>query len=327
MKHSFLVLTFLLSSFLIKAQVPLTSVVEHFTNTSCGVCANTNMSIYSAIDAHPGVLHISFHPSSPYPNDFFNLQNMAQNDGRTYFYNVYGSTPRTVVNGLAVPVTMLNSTLNGVVTQTSNFSVELTQVDNGSASFMVEVKVRKVAADTLSSALLYVGVQEDTVYQLTNNGEPVHYNVFRIALTPNGGNLISLPQQVGDSAVFTFQYVSGLSWDETRLHSMAILQRTGKTLLNSARSVNSIAVPTGLSTNEASEAILLVYPNPASNRIYIGQDAEQLQFVNAEGKQVLSLQNVKRMQEISIGALPAGVYRISATSGNEVRYSSLVISK
>ena len=44
---------------------------------------------------------------------------------------------------------------------------------------------------------MFLGVAEDTINQLTNNGEAVHYNVFRKALTSVTGAEIDLPLVIG----------------------------------------------------------------------------------------------------------------------------------
>src|SRR5260221_7207968 len=89
----------LLSQFICQlslAQVAKKIIVEHFTNTDCSICAALDPGFYANLNAHPGVLHLSIHPSAPYPNGLLYKQNATANDARTNYYGVYGSTPRLV---------------------------------------------------------------------------------------------------------------------------------------------------------------------------------------------------------------------------------------
>lgn len=257
----------------ILAQVAKTSVVEHFTNTSCSVCANNNNSFYNIINNYPNTLHISFHPSSPYSNDFFNQQNQADNDARTNFYGVFGSTPRLVVNGAVITNSNLNNTLSASSTTTSNFEVQVRQEQVTGNDFNVSVVVKKVANDNSASATLFVGVSEDTIYQTTNNGESVHYNVFRKALSATVGNSVTLPVNVGDSTVSTFNYTAPSNWNINRLHTIALLQKADKSMINAGKSINSVLNTTGIFT--VNGYMFNIFPNPIkSGSFYIGTDAE-----------------------------------------------------
>src|SRR5690606_21633741 len=99
-----------------------------------------------------------------------------------------------------------------------------------------EVVIKKIAEDDITDALLFVGAVEDTIYQTTNNGETIHYDVFRKTLTAIGGNTISMPIMVGDSVVFNLEYEPGINWQRDQLRSIGILQEINKNVINSARS-------------------------------------------------------------------------------------------
>tara|TARA_B110000285_G_C15096412_1_gene602244 strand:+ start:1583 stop:1825 length:243 start_codon:yes stop_codon:yes gene_type:complete len=74
--------------------------VEHFTYTRCSVCASRNTGFITNLNAQSDVVHISYHPSSPYSNCQFNQYNLQENDDRTKYYGVFGSTPRLVIQEL-----------------------------------------------------------------------------------------------------------------------------------------------------------------------------------------------------------------------------------
>lgn len=309
------------------AQVPQTSVVEHFTNTSCSICASNNGFLYSSLNNNPGVLHISFHPSSPYSNDFFNQQNMAENDSRTIYYNVFGSTPRVVLNGSAIPLSTINTALNSVSTNVSNYSIRINQVETIAGNFNVQVVVKKEYPDNLTSALLFVGAVEDTVYQTTNNGETVHYNVFRKALSATSGDMISLPAQPGDSIVVSYSYLSGSTWNSPRMYSLGILQDVSKTVINSAKSDNTSLVSTGVAENLVGlENKVVFYPNPAvSDVIYANENITEVQIISPFRNVVYVQNNIKNSEPISISKLPEGVYVIKALINGNIYFTKLIV--
>lgn len=188
----------------VQAQTQRTNVVEHFTNTSCSVCAANNPGFMNTIRQSGNTLHISFHPSSPYINDVFNVQNRVENDARTNHYGIFGATPRLVVNGQVIQNSNLAVSLANAAGSTSAFALRLSTQMQAAGSYQLSVVLTKMAADTQSTARLFLGLVEDTIQQLTNNGEAVHYHVFRKAVSEITGNAITLPVAVGDSVAFTF---------------------------------------------------------------------------------------------------------------------------
>lgn len=306
------------------AQITQTSIVEHFTNTSCSVCANNNNGFYSIINNYPNTLHISFHPSAPYSNDVFNQQNQAENDGRTNFYGIFGSTPRLIVNGTAISNQTLNNTLSAAVNSMTNFEIQVTQEQVSDNGFNVQVVVKKIADDNQSEALLFVGVSEDTIYQNTNNGETVHYNVFRKALSPAGGISFTLPVNIGDSIITNYSYQTPSNWNVNRLHTLALIQNTNKTVINAAKSINSISTSAGILAQESNAFI--VYPNPTiSNSFFINISINELQVLNLSGHLVKSIDSALANELIDVSDIKPGIYFIRFKSDNEFYHHKIVI--
>jgi hypothetical protein len=295
----------------INAQVAQTSIVEHFTNTSCGVCAGTNPGIYTNLNANPNVLHISFHPSSPYTSDVFSLQNKAENDARTMYYSIFGSTPRTVLNGVAIPASTLGTALPATSILNSNYSLKATQVKVGSTGFDVTVVVTKKAADTNTSAILFAGVAQDTVAQATNNGEQQHFNVFRKALTMATGNAVTLPVNVGDSIILNYSYTADATWPLEKLSTIAILQRQNKIHITAAKSTNVVAQPNSI-INTIEVAKVISAPNPSNGIITILHNCTNIVVLNLKGEVVYSSKNVASNSTINISKMPKGKYFIKA---------------
>ena len=259
------------------AQISKTNIVEHFTNSNCSVCASQNPGIYSTLGSNPNVLHITFHPSSPYASCVFSMANAMENDARTNFYNIYGGTPRLIVNGNLTTTANLSSTLTGLNTSMTNYQVYTTQQFLTPDSVQVKVVVKKIAADTLTQALLFAGAKQDTVSQTTGNGESIHQDVFRKGLTAMNGNTISLPSNVNDSILFTFGYMLAPTWIASRMQTIVILQNLNKQVINSAESTNIISIPTNLQETSIEE--IKVYPNPSHEFVTI---QSRIQFSSFE---------------------------------------------
>lgn len=290
-------------------QVAQRSVVEHFTNTSCSICASNNGNIHSAIKTQSNVLHISFHPSSPYSNDFFNVQNKNENDDRTNFYGIYGSTPRVVLNGTPISYSTLTTALANSATNTSNFTLNIMQVKYGADSFSAHFVIKKISQDTITKAKLFVGVLEDTINQATNNGEKVHYNVFRKALSLASGNDIILPINVGDSIVTNFKFKSEAGWNMKRLHTLGILQRPSKMLINSNKSSNSIQSTASINNSYSKISNSFLYPNPLTNAIiYSKTDIDDLSIYNQVGERVEQIEKLQGNEPYQAQKLSPGIY-------------------
>ncbi|MBK9800254.1 MAG: T9SS type A sorting domain-containing protein [Bacteroidetes bacterium] len=326
-KYKLIFLLLFISSIEISfAQVIRTSIVEHFTNTSCSICASNNSSYYGILTNYPDAVHISFHPSAPYASDFFNQQNQVENDARTNFYGVYGGTPRLVVNGLVINNTNLNSTLNAATSLFSNFSIELTQVQTSNTSFSVKCKVEKLSADTTIAALLFVGASEDTIYQTTNNGETVHYNVFRKAISAVQGNTIQLPLNISDTMVYNFSYTVLPAWNTNRMSTIALLQRPTKQLINAAKSVNSINLNNAIpSITEKVEAVYF-YPNPTDNgRITNTLSVNKVRVLSLSGTLLFETAQLEKNQNLDLSALQSGFYLLEIQTNDKIAYQKLRI--
>ena len=208
MKKNFPLAVLLLIASQIFSQSPRQIVIEHFTNTKCSICASRNPGFYAVLANYPQVIHIAYHPSAPYSQCYFSLQNPTENDGRTNFYNTYGSTPDYFLNGKQLPAAnpaMNNTTLDTVLNQFSPVEVIATEEVIGTDSVKVRVVVKTTGATSLSTIKLFVAVAENPINYTGSNGESVHHDVFRKALTDIVGNLFALPA-LNDSVVYEFGY-------------------------------------------------------------------------------------------------------------------------
>ena len=296
-----------------RAQVPLKMVVEHFTNTKCGVCASRNPAFYTNLNTQAAYTYLSIHPSSPYNTCVLSQQNTLANDARTNQYGIYGGTPRLVVNGNVVAANA-NYAQNAIFANQNNqqtpFTIQIQQQKYGNDSIKSRIVVRNVATHNYTSAQLFVGLAEDTVSYNGGNGEATHYNVLRKALTAPTGNLITLPNSPTDSVVFTATTPKESAWYFRRIYTVAILQQTNTKIVLQSNSIN----PTQQTIFTATETFLpkrsfSSYPNPVNDFLNVESDGDKgvLALTNNVGELVFTTY-LDEKQQIDTKSLPIGVY-------------------
>ncbi len=289
-------------------------VVEHFTNTNCGICASRNPGFYANLNNQTDVLHLSIHPSLPYPNCLLHQQNASDNDARTNYYSIFGSTPRIVVNGNVVSASTNYgdpSIFTPYQSLSTPASLRIVQEKFGTDSIRTTVIAKTESVHSLGSLSLFVCLAEDTVFYTGGNGEPMHIDVFRKSLSPVSGISMNLPPTPGDSLVYTFTTPHNTIWNFSRIYSMAILQESGTKNVIQAEAVpaNIGNITTGLV--DANEPFnIKLYPNPTSASIQL--ESSTLPCVatifDLEGR--LQLQKIiqQEKQTIELSSLALGVY-------------------
>jgi hypothetical protein len=298
----------LLLSQCIFSQSPRTVLIEHFTNTRCSICASRNPGFYSVMSIYPQVLHIAYHPSAPYSQCFFSLQNTSENDSRTNYYNTYGSTPDFFLNGKLLPAAnpaINNTTLDTALNQLSPIEISAIEEWINNDSIKVRVVVRTTGSNTLSTVRMFAGVAENPIYYNANNGETVHYDVFRKALTDAVGNQFTLPA-LNDSSIFEFAYAVTNDWNANNIYTLVLVQRADtKEVLNAVKSVRLALT----SLSEVNENEFLLSPNPTVNQLLItGYPFKEFNYsiLDLTGRKVIEAKS--NDSKIDISSLAKGVY-------------------
>ena len=264
------VISILFFSLAFAQEVPKNILVEHFTNTYCSVCANKNPTFYNTIAPYEKVVHVAFHPSSPYAACPLNQHNMSENDARTNFYNLYGGTPRIVVNGTVIPSStnlISNLTLDGQNSLTSPFDIEIEQFQVGNDSMYSEVTISTVAATPITSANIIILLAEESLNFNAQNGENLHHDVFRKFLHSSSEQLATN----GSSVSFTFGSIIDQEWTATELTTTVIIQDNNKEVLQSGQS-DKLDFTTGISLTTIIDELL--YPNPVKDFLYINNESQ-----------------------------------------------------
>lgn len=305
------------------AQIAKTSIVEHFTNSNCSICASQNPGIYTTLSNNPNVLHITYHPSAPYLACVFSMANPVENDARTNYYNIYGSTPRLIVNGTLTTTANLSTTITGLNASMTNFSVIATQQFITPDSVVVKVAVKKVAADTMTQAILFAGAKQDTINQTTGNGESIHQDVFRKALSATSGDTINLPVNINDSTNISYSYNILPTWNSARMQTIVILQDANKLVINASESTNILSIPTSIL--EKYNEIVTIYPNPSSDFISIKSydNFTNFEIISLQGNLITKGKILNSI--ISVAQIANGNYILKLKSNNNSIISKIQI--
>ncbi len=307
-------------------KVPLKSILEHFTNTKCSVCASRNPELISNINKFPSLSYISIHPSAPYSSCILSQQNTSTNDQRTNFYGVYGSTPRIVINGKAIVNSIDYSDSNILkpyLNLQSSFDIKMKITRTKTDSMTYQIAIFKVDTSSLDSAFLFSGNIEDTVFVNGGNGEARHYHVLRYGVQER----LKLPSSMNDSIVIKKSIKLNSIWNEKRISSFAILQSIPSNQLIQSSSTgllpkfSSGASSIQLSSNSPK---ISVYPNPAKSYLVVNSEGPLTYFI-------FDLQGIMKLKGqldinglINIQSLVDGIYMLKVEGGKSEDIKFLV---
>lgn len=312
------------------AQVPQTIVVEHFTNTRCSVCASRNPGFYTNLNAQDNILHMAIHPSSPYSSCLLNQHNKAENDARTNYYGVYGSTPRLVIQGNVVAsssnygsATIFDAYKNQTTPLSLSISVAPFSVD----SIQVRAVVKTQAAHNLGALQLFVSLVEEELTYGAPNGETTHYDVFRKSFFPATGLAFNAPSSIGDSVVFTGVIAKNGAWVFNQMYAIGIInQASDKQALQAAKSAN-LQGSTGLFNYNTLKS--RIYPNPSSDVLQVELEAEkqtQLSLYDFSGR-LVKQHTFEQTITVDVRELPVGIYQVVLVNGNQQSSQKIIITR
>lgn len=303
---------FLLFCMILSAQTDQKVLVEHFTNTVCSICASKNPDFFSHLENHPNVIHISFHPSSPYSSCQFNQFDKESNDARTQFYNIYGATPRFVVNGNLES----NNTMAGDddpfpmfagMESDVEMSVDHTKFEN---QVVVEVTINPLTQN-LGNGNLFVGLVEDVVAYSAPNGENTHYNVFRIPLTTMDGDPVDLNQ----SGPFTVELTADVesNWQYENYKPVVILSQGTNYIQSATQDAKGVVVS---NDETANNPMIDIFPNPTNGIVNINEPSVTgISVMDHSGKLLETITDLKNV--IDLSHLPSGNYFLQIRLHND----------
>ena len=329
-KHTLLFILFLTAS-AVQSQTSAKRYVfiEHFTNSRCSVCASKNPAFHSLISQYPNdIHHVSIHPPIPYSACVFYQANPSENNARSNFYNIDG-TPRVALNGTLIPASgqlLPPATLQTYLNQTSPVGVQVSETGPANAR-VATVKIHSLGQVPAGNYKLYAAVVEKEVDAPPppNNGEPIHYNVFREMLTDISGMDFTFAP-TGQSVDFTFPYAVNSGWNADEIYLVAWVQNSAtKEVLNSGTRFDPILT----ATNDVHTQTIQIQPNPVNDIALarIGEDtAGQLEIFATNGQRVSATFENQEVGTISIptATLAPGIYFVKITGEKGVYVAKMV---
>jgi Outer membrane protein Omp28/Secretion system C-terminal sorting domain len=328
-------LVFLLAhTAIIFAQAPKYVLLEHFTNTNCGVCGGVNPTFYQNIDinANTKVHHLSIHSSIPYTACVFYQANRTEQDARATFYNLIG-TPRVSINGVnPTSASNISSTTidNNFCDNCSPLEVKVSETNGTNRTASVQLK--SVGAPPSGTHRVYVALVEKIVNYNAPNSEKVHHNVFRRFLTASNGDAVALPTQ-GNSVNLNFNYTVDATWAESEVYAVVWVQTDAtNAVVNSGTRFDVAALPVELvewkGKNEQQSNVLnwVTATEINSSHFDIERSDESQNFVSIGQVKAAGQSSVKQFYSFrDVQPLPLSYYRLKQVDiDKKVTFSSIV---
>ncbi|MDO8549458.1 MAG: T9SS type A sorting domain-containing protein [Ignavibacteria bacterium] len=213
------------------------TLVERFTNCSCGPCASLNNAWYTNttknLIASGSMNHIVYNGNWPSPGecDPMHLLNQTNNNARISYYGV-NAVPWVQINGVVFNTgsgaAAFTNTVNQGNTLYSPFEIAITAERFPNNVFDVRVIVTRDPADVtvFGDVRLRVALTENQVdvvgNSCCNNGETHFYNICRDMLPDAHGTVLEIPDP-GNSVEYSFQYIASQDFlDKVNLDSIAV---------------------------------------------------------------------------------------------------------
>lgn len=256
MKKLLLLSSLLLIHAIVIAQAPKYVLFEHFTNTSCGPCAQQNPGFQADLILPNAsvVRHISYHPWWPSNTDPFYLYDVPTQTDRTMFYEVSG-VPDVRLNGNVKnggPSSFSQADIDQVQAETSPISLDVSWSDIGSERKII-VKVNTVGDKPTGDFTLQTVIIEKlvTLPAPAANGEKEFPNVMRKMLPDVNGQAITLADK-GSTVIQEYTYSEDASLQLDKLEVIAFVQNNDtKEVLN----IGSTFDPTIITQNRPTTVV------------------------------------------------------------------------
>lgn len=335
MKHNYLILIILTVTFFgLTAmetgaqEVERKVVVELFSNTNCGICANRVPSFNSALEPFDEeVILLSFFAASPYPSCPLYQASKATSDQRSQYYNLPG-TPRVYLNGQGTNNSIWSNTATVIGDETGQTSA--LEVEAG-----IDIDAQLASVNLIQHAAF--NPQEDLVLQVflverevTAGGNPSymeHHNVVRTQLTPANG--MNFDPTSGLNQQFNFDFEIDSKWNVAELAVVAIVQGKGSAeVYNAAQGENILS---NTDDHNMKRQDFNFYPNPASDQVTIettGEGRKTITIFNLLGSKVFNYEFSGSSFTISVENFQRGVYLLRLESRDRpARTMRLVLEK
>jgi len=215
-----ILLTLVMLCFIVESQAyDKKSLVERFTNASCGPCAVLNNAWYNtttqSLVNSGSISHLVYNVNWPGPNDPMYLLNSTDNMARRSYYGVTW-VPWPIVNGVYFDYESQGqpqfiNTINSGNAEYAPFKIVIVQGVILNNLIEVGVKIIRDPGDvtTFGNIKLRVALTEKTVsypFPPGSNGERDFFSICRKMLPDASGTTFTIPAP-GDSIMIGLQYV------------------------------------------------------------------------------------------------------------------------
>jgi Outer membrane protein Omp28/Secretion system C-terminal sorting domain len=322
---------------IVMGQAPKYVLLEHFTNTNCGICGGVNPTFYQniAINTNAKVHHLSIHSSVPYTACVFYQANKAEQDARATYYNIPG-TPRVSINGTnTTSASNISSTTidNNFCTNCSPLEVKVTETSGMNRTASVQLK--SIGTPPSGTHRVYVALVEKIVNYDAPNSEKVHHNVFRRFLTASNGDAVALPTQ-GNSVNLDFNYTVAAAWAAAEVYAIVWVQTDGtNAVINSGTRFDVSSLPvelvqwSGKSEQQKNVLNWATASESNSSHFEIERSNNSQKFVSIGQVKAAGQSSQKQLYSFNdANPLPLAYYRLKQVDlDQKVEYSSVITLK
>ncbi len=335
MKKTFILVSALtIAGHATKAQSQRFCIVEHYTQASCGPCAQANPGFQTLMTSNASkVIGIRYQVSWP-GTDPMNAQDASEIATRTNYYSING-VPDEYMDGTINNVT--SSTINTEYAVVSPYTITLHHSFNAANdSIFISAVITATQAFTATGALkLQVAMLEKQI-TFTNapgsNGEKVFYNVLRKMYPNASGTTLPGTWTVGQSQTVTLKgKIPTYIYQKSQIATVAWIQDDGNKKIKQA-AYSPTANTTGIDEVNIDYSAV-AYPNP-SNGVFNASfesskpDNYSVKIINTLGQVVYqeALSNFSGIysKQIDISAHGSGVYLFVISNGKNESIKKLI---
>jgi len=335
MKNKHLLLALLLLQMSVNAQERIV-LLEQFSNSSCGPCAQSSPPVYNFANNNPeNAIAISYHTGFPYTNDSMHLENPVDANQRVSFYAVVG-VPYSIMDGNVFRgssssfIPNISSNVNNRKAVDSQYNISTTGVSLSnnilSGSFQFESLLAANANENLVAHIVVIekNVLKSSYLSSPGNNSQTQYGYVMRKMFPNAAGTVLINKDLNGSDEVNFSWTLDNIKDESEIRIVAFVQN-----LDTKEVFQSQLFEVGDETVGLKELIdpnneIQIFPNPNNGAftLVINKDlfVETLTIINQLGqvidnqiinKKVVNIQNSLQLER--------GIYFVKLkTKGEEL---------